>query len=179
APAPPPFLAGRTCLAGRMCAVRDGRHRPAAAERSPLSRTGLGRPRGAAPRGTTRLGGPGSAGNNPHRVTCMRFGVLGPLAVWTDSGELVTVPGTKVRALLADLLVHEGRPVSADRLVDDLWGDDAPANPLGALQVRVSQLRKALEDAEPGARNLLVSKAPGYLLAAEDVDAVRFAQLLS
>ncbi|MDA0647564.1 AfsR/SARP family transcriptional regulator, partial [Nonomuraea ferruginea] len=87
----------------------------------------------------------------------MRFGVLGPLAVWTDAGEPVTVPGLKVRALLADLLVHDGRPVSTDRLLDDLWGDDQPGNPTGALQVRVSQLRKALEDAEPGGKHLVVS----------------------
>ncbi|TDE58211.1 AfsR/SARP family transcriptional regulator [Nonomuraea mesophila] len=111
----------------------------------------------------------------------MRFGVLGPLAVWTDAGETVTIPGLKVRALLVDLLVHEGHPVSADRLVDDLWGEEAPANPAGALQVRVSQLRKALEDAEPGGKNLIVSRSPGYLLRPDDgaVDAVRFTGLLA
>ncbi|MGW6503752.1 BTAD domain-containing putative transcriptional regulator [Nonomuraea angiospora] len=111
----------------------------------------------------------------------MRFGVLGPLAVWTDAGESVTVPGLKVRALLVDLLVHEGHPVSADRLVDDLWGAEPPGNPAGALQVRVSQLRKAFEDAEPGGKNLVVSRAPGYLLRHEDgaVDAARFAALLA
>ncbi|MFD0466976.1 BTAD domain-containing putative transcriptional regulator [Nonomuraea thailandensis] len=111
----------------------------------------------------------------------MRFGVLGPLAVWTDAGETVTIPGLKVRALLVDLLVHEGHPVSVDRLVDDLWGAEPPANPAGALQVRVSQLRKAFEDAEPGGKNLVVSRAPGYLLRADEgaVDAVRFAGLLA
>ncbi|MFF5205922.1 BTAD domain-containing putative transcriptional regulator [Streptosporangium sp. NPDC000396] len=109
----------------------------------------------------------------------MRFGVLGPLAVWTDGGEPVTIPGLKVRALLADLLVHQGRPVSADRLVDDLWGEEPPGNPAGALQVRVSQLRRALEDAEPGGKHLVVSRAPGYLLqvGADAVDAGRFAEL--
>ena len=50
----------------------------------------------------------------------MRFGVLGPLAVTTDAGEPVTVPGTKVRVLLADLLANRNRVVSADRLIDDL-----------------------------------------------------------
>ncbi|NUR88439.1 MAG: AfsR/SARP family transcriptional regulator, partial [Nonomuraea sp.] len=111
----------------------------------------------------------------------MRFGVLGPLAVWTDAGELVTIPGLKVRALLVDLLVHEGHPVSVDRLVEDLWGAEPPGNPAGALQVRVSQLRKALEDAEPGGKNLVVSRAPGYLLRADPgaLDAVRFAELLA
>ncbi|MGW0804872.1 BTAD domain-containing putative transcriptional regulator [Nonomuraea sp. NPDC002799] len=111
----------------------------------------------------------------------MRFGVLGPLAVWTDAGETVTVPGLKVRALLVDLLVHEGHPVSVDRLLDDLWGAEPPGNPAGALQVRVSQLRKALEDAESGGKNLVVSRAPGYLLRPDPgaLDATRFAGLLA
>lgn len=109
----------------------------------------------------------------------MIFGVLGPLAAWTDHGEPVTVPGRKVRALLADLLVHEGRVVSSDRLVDDLWGDTAPADSTAALHVRVSQLRRALASAEPGARDLVVSQPPGYALRAAPgtVDAARFAHL--
>jgi DNA-binding SARP family transcriptional activator len=107
----------------------------------------------------------------------MQFGVLGPLAVTTDAGEPVTVPGTKVRVLLADLLANRNRVVSADRLIDDLWGDDPPANAAGALQVRVSQLRKALNDAEPGARDLVESRPPGYLLRTDAVDADRFAAL--
>jgi predicted ATPase/DNA-binding SARP family transcriptional activator len=113
------------------------------------------------------------------RVTRMRFGVLGPLAVTTDAGEPVTVPGAKVRALLADLLANRNHVVSADRLIDDLWRDDPPANAPGALQVRVSQLRKALNDAEPGARDLVESRPPGYVLRTAAVDADRFAELAS
>ncbi|GAA2310446.1 BTAD domain-containing putative transcriptional regulator [Actinomadura luteofluorescens] len=111
----------------------------------------------------------------------MRFGVLGPLAVWTAGGTLVAVRGLKVRTLLADLLVQEGRPVSAERLIDDLWGPARPADAAGALQVKVSQLRRALEDAEPGGRALVVFQAPGYLLRAapEQVDAGRFAAFLA
>ncbi|MGC4861691.1 BTAD domain-containing putative transcriptional regulator [Micromonospora sp. DT41] len=110
-------------------------------------------------------------------MTAVQFGVLGPLAVTTDAGEPVVVPGTKVRALLADLLTNRNRVVSADRLIDDLWGEEPPANPAGALQVRVSQLRKALNDAEPGARDLVESRPPGYLLRVDAVDADRFAEL--
>ncbi|WP_026924173.1 winged helix-turn-helix domain-containing protein [Glycomyces arizonensis] len=80
----------------------------------------------------------------------MHFGILGPLAVRNDRDEPVPIPGRKVRALLADLLVHEGRAVSADRLVDDLWGESAPADPAAALHVRVSQRRRALAAANPG-----------------------------
>ncbi|MGB3441948.1 MAG: BTAD domain-containing putative transcriptional regulator [Actinophytocola sp.] len=108
----------------------------------------------------------------------MRFGLLGPLAVWTDHGEPVTVPGRKVRALLANLLVNAGRPVSADRLVDDLWGEAAPADPTAALHVRVSQLRRALANAEPGGRELVMSQAPGYVLRTDALDAARFAALV-
>ncbi|WP_233583963.1 BTAD domain-containing putative transcriptional regulator [Micromonospora sp. CV4] len=110
-------------------------------------------------------------------MTAVQFGVLGPLAVTTDAGEPVVVPGAKVRALLADLLTNRNQVISTDRLIDDLWGDDAPANPAGALQVRVSQLRKALNDAEPGAREMIESRPPGYLLRADAIDADRFAEL--
>ncbi|MEV5824672.1 BTAD domain-containing putative transcriptional regulator [Spirillospora sp. NPDC052242] len=106
----------------------------------------------------------------------MRFGVLGPLAVWTDEGAAVRVPELKVRALLAHLLVHRGRPVPVDRLVDDLWRERMPRNPVGTLQTRVSQLRRALDAAEPGGRELVVSQAPGYLLRVDPgmVDGDRF-----
>lgn len=110
----------------------------------------------------------------------MRFGLLGPLAVWTDEGVPVSIPGAKVRALLADLLVHAGEPVSTDRLIEDLWGPDAPANPTGSLQAKVSQLRRTFDQAEPGTRSLVVSRPPGYLLAVDDdaVDVARFETLL-
>jgi predicted ATPase/DNA-binding SARP family transcriptional activator len=109
----------------------------------------------------------------------MRFGVLGPLAVWTADGTPVRVPELKVRALLADLLAHEGRPVPADRLADDLWGDDPPGNPTNTLQTKVSQLRRSLEEAAPGGRALVGYQSPGYRLRIPDdaVDANRFRAL--
>ncbi|OKJ50383.1 ATPase [Streptomyces sp. CB02009] len=109
----------------------------------------------------------------------MRFAVLGETAVRTEDGTLVRVPELKVRALLAALLVDAGRPVAAFRLVDDLWGDEPPGNPLRALQAKVSQLRRAFEEAEPGGRGLVVTQAPGYLLAVPEgaLDAQEFARL--
>ena len=111
----------------------------------------------------------------------MRFGVLGPIAAWTDEGRPVPIPGAKVRTLLADLVVHRGEPVAADRLVDDLWGESPDsANPAGLLSSKVSQLRRALDGAEPGARALVVSPPPGYTLAvdAAAVDADEFTALV-
>ncbi|MFI6505763.1 BTAD domain-containing putative transcriptional regulator [Nonomuraea typhae] len=95
------------------------------------------------------------------------------LSVWAADGSPVRVPELKVRALLADLLVHEGRPVSADRLADDLWGEDLPGNPANTLQTKISQLRRVV------GRDLVRYEPAGYVLHAPDVDAVRFARLLA
>ncbi|ONI78594.1 hypothetical protein ALI144C_27635 [Actinosynnema sp. ALI-1.44] len=102
----------------------------------------------------------------------MRFGVLGTLTVHTSAGEPITITRAAVRLLLADLLVHQGQPVSADRLVEDLWGARPPRDPAAALQVRVAQLRSALGD-----RALVESTPAGYRLLAENVDAAEFAAL--
>ncbi|WP_225798102.1 BTAD domain-containing putative transcriptional regulator [Streptomyces aculeolatus] len=107
----------------------------------------------------------------------MRFGVLGPVRVWTDDGRPVRVPELKVRVLLAALLAREGRPVPQGRLVDDLWDASPPGKPTGALRAKVSQLRRALGDAEPGGRELVVSDAAGYVLEAA-TDAGDFAELV-
>src|SRR5215470_3984796 len=111
----------------------------------------------------------------------MRFGVLGPVTAWTDAGTPVVIQGLKVRALLADLLVHEGRPVPADRLIDDLWGSDLPGNPSGTLSAKVSQLRRAFEDAEPGSRALVKSGPAGYSLVVDSsmYDALQFADRIA
>jgi predicted ATPase/DNA-binding SARP family transcriptional activator len=106
-------------------------------------------------------------------TTAMEFGILGPLEV-RDGSDLVRVPGAKERALLADLVVHAGRVVSADRLVEDLWGEDPPGNPANALQGRVSALRRVLGS------GMVVMSPPGYRLEAdpEQVDASRFERLV-
>uniref|UniRef100_UPI0008377D18 BTAD domain-containing putative transcriptional regulator n=1 Tax=Actinomadura kijaniata TaxID=46161 RepID=UPI0008377D18 len=111
----------------------------------------------------------------------MRFGVLGPLEVRTDGGEPVRVPDLKVRTLLACLLAHRGETVAADRLVDWLWGAEPPADPRATLRARVSQLRRTLEDAEPGARALVETRPPGYRLAVPPhaVDAGRFEEAVA
>ncbi len=107
----------------------------------------------------------------------MRFGILGNLAAWSIADRPARLPGSKARALLAVLLVHEGQPVPADTLADVLWGDDPPGNLIGALHTTVWQLRRALEAAESGAGALVVAARPaGYLLdvPGHEVDARRF-----
>ena len=91
------------------------------------------------------------------------------------AGVPVPVRGAKQRALLALLALRPGQPVSADRLIDVLWGDGQAANPANALQAQIGQLRRTL-----GPAAILTTEA-GYALDAgpEDVDVVRFEQLVA
>jgi DNA-binding SARP family transcriptional activator len=109
----------------------------------------------------------------------MRFGILGPLQVVDDGGRELTVGGSKPRALVAILLLHEGEAVSSDRLVEDLWSGEPPASAAKALQVHVSRLRAALADGL-GGKDRLQTTAGGYLLRVEsgELDAERFERLL-
>jgi DNA-binding SARP family transcriptional activator/WD40 repeat protein len=102
----------------------------------------------------------------------VEFRILGPLAVVRD-GEPLALGAVQQRALLAVLVLHRGEVVSTDRLVDELWGERAPAAAAKTVQVYVSQLRKAL-----GA-GVIVTQGRAYRLAAapEQVDAVRFEAL--
>ena len=70
------------------------------------------------------------------------------------------MPGAKRRALLAVLLLHHrDAVVSAERLIDELWGDDPPATAAKGLQVHVSELRRALGDGQP-----IVTRPTGYAI---------------
>ena len=73
----------------------------------------------------------------------MEFRILGPLEVF-DEGRPVALPGGRGRALLALLILHAGEVISADRLIDELWGESPPPTATTALQGLVSTLRKRL-----------------------------------
>ena len=79
----------------------------------------------------------------PATTTGVEFRILGPLEV-RDGDALLTPPGAGLRSLLTILLLHANEAVSTDRLLDALWPAGLPPSGAAALQVRVSQLRKAL-----------------------------------
>jgi len=97
--------------------------------------------------------------------------LLGPLEV-SRRGRAVALGGPKPRALLAALALDLGRVVSVDRLVENLWPGATPDTAPHAVQVYVSQLRKAL-----GAT--IATQPPGYVLELdpERVDVHRFGRL--
>ncbi len=108
--------------------------------------------------------------------------VLGPVEADVD-GSLVPLGGPRQRAVLARLVSARGEVVSVDRLIDDLWGGEPPAQAVTSLQAYVSNLRRLLEPgrAPRAPARILVSAAPGYAMAlpSDAVDAWRFERLLS
>ncbi|HEV2810207.1 MAG TPA: winged helix-turn-helix domain-containing protein, partial [Acidimicrobiales bacterium] len=107
----------------------------------------------------------------------MDLRVLGPLEV-VCGGEVLALGSPKQRALLAVLVMSANRVVAVDRLVEELWGDEAPARAMASLQAYVSRLRRLLQPAgaNRGRSDVLVTQPPGYLLRVDpgSVDAVRF-----
>jgi len=106
----------------------------------------------------------------------VEFGILGPLEI-TAGGQPLPVQGARTRAVLAMLLVHANQVVPADRLTAELWAGQPADRAAASLQVRVSQLRKALRTAGEAGR--LVTRPPGYLIrvAPDELDAPRFERL--
>src|SRR6266487_3916879 len=103
----------------------------------------------------------------------MRVGVLGPLEI-SEDGRLFSITSAKQRDLIALLALNAGNVVSADVLIEGLWGEGAGGDALNALRHHVSRLRKEIGAA-------LVTRASGYLLDVEPdhVDALQFARLLT
>jgi DNA-binding SARP family transcriptional activator len=104
----------------------------------------------------------------------MEFRVLGRLEV-ADGGRPIKLGGERQRALLAILLLGRGEVMSADRLIDDLYGADPPPTAPKSLQAHISRLRKALGPQAP-----LQRAGTGYVLdlSESELDAERFSRLL-
>jgi DNA-binding SARP family transcriptional activator len=102
----------------------------------------------------------------------MEFRVLGPLEV-SDGSDVMSIPGAKERSLLALLLLHGGRVVSADRLIDELWGEEPPGTARKSLQVRVAGLRRTL------GQDRIITSPSGYRvrLDVDELDVERFERL--
>jgi DNA-binding SARP family transcriptional activator/tetratricopeptide (TPR) repeat protein len=100
--------------------------------------------------------------------------LLGPLEV-SKNGQATAIGGPKPRALLAALALEAGHVVSVDALIETLWPGEPPDTAGHAVQVYVSQLRKALGN------DAISTKPPGYVLELDParVDVQSFAQLVN
>jgi DNA-binding SARP family transcriptional activator len=110
----------------------------------------------------------------PDAAVQTEFRLLGPLEV-VQHDRVLELGGGRQRALFAVLLLHANEVVSADRLIDKLWGETPPMAAAKTIQVYVSRLRKELEDGR------LLTRAPGYLLRVDrsELDLAQFEQLVA
>ncbi|MFD5336852.1 AfsR/SARP family transcriptional regulator [Streptomyces hawaiiensis] len=108
--------------------------------------------------------------HRPAMPATLRFSVLGPVRAWRGD-EPVATGSPQQRALLAALLLREGRTATAAELIDALWGEEPPSQALAAVRTYASRLRKVLDPGGEGRRSggigaagpaALVSESGGY-----------------
>ena len=106
--------------------------------------------------------------------------MLGGLEV-VIGGSSVVVTRAKVGALLAMLALQPNTVLSADRLIDGLWGEAVPGGATATLHSYISILRSLLESNATGGLRRVIHRKPGYLLTIEPecVDALRFESLVT
>src|ERR671939_1538237 len=92
------------------------------------------------------------------------YGILGALEVRIEGGR-VEIRRSRLRSLLAALLLRARDVVPATTLVDDLWGPAAPPSADALIRLYVSQLRRLLGS------DAIVTQPPGYFLPV-DADAL-------
>ena len=76
----------------------------------------------------------------------LKFAVLGPVRAWRGNAEL-GVGAPQQQAVLAMLLLANGRQVALDAVISGLWDDDPPLAAAGTVRTYVSRLRHRLGDA--------------------------------
>jgi DNA-binding response OmpR family regulator len=110
-----------------------------------------------------------------------QFCVLGAVGAFRE-GESLSLGGPIQRTVLAVLIAHANEVVSADGLVEEVWGESLGSDPYHTLRVHLSELRKVLE---PGhqrgeAWSILETVGDGYRFRVEpgDIDALRAEVLL-
>lgn len=102
----------------------------------------------------------------------MEFRVLGPLEV-TDGAADLTPSAARLCAVLSLFLLRHNQPISANKLIQELWGESPPRSALPTLQTYVYRLRRAL-----GPR--VFTRSAGYVLEINpsDLDLCQFDELL-
>jgi hypothetical protein len=115
---------------------------------------------------------PVAAGDKRSVKTRRRFSIqVAVVRVIAPDGSSINLGGPKPKTVLVRLALDVGDVVSADNLVDTLWGERPPRTARRSLQAHVAKLRAAL-GADDGP---LSSSGSGYVLdvARENVDVLR------
>ncbi|MEU4806173.1 BTAD domain-containing putative transcriptional regulator [Actinosynnema sp. NPDC023587] len=105
----------------------------------------------------------------------LEFCLLGPVQV-RSADRVLDIGHARQRSVLAALAVDVNAPVTADQLLDRVWGHQPPQTARGTLSTYLTRLRQALPPDEAS----IVRRAGGYALTTESaaIDLVRFRDLL-
>ncbi len=108
-----------------------------------------------------------------------RVGVLGPVRIEV-SGVERSITARRQRAVLACLVLHAGEAVSADRLLEEVWGDEQPDSGVRAVAYQISKLRDLLEPDRADEGSVITTTSAGYVLNVESdhVDTHEFDRLV-
>ena len=102
----------------------------------------------------------------------VEYRLLGPLEVLVD-GRPARLGAPRHRGMLVLLLTQANAVVPAQRMIDELWGEEPPASAVNLVQGAVSHLRKIL------GREAIATRGAGYALSVEPdaLDLQRFERL--
>ncbi|KND26265.1 AfsR/SARP family transcriptional regulator [Streptomyces acidiscabies] len=106
------------------------------------------------------------------------FRVLGPLRLTGPQGR-IRLPAGRERVVASQLILNTNKVLSVERLADAVWDYDAPSTARTQIQICISRLRRAFDEA--GLSGRIVTSRPGYQLDAEpdEVDLMVFEREVS
>ncbi|MFJ8184987.1 AfsR/SARP family transcriptional regulator [Streptomyces sp. NPDC096105] len=109
------------------------------------------------------------------RTTSIRFRILGSVECW-DGDTRVHVGGPVSERVLVTLLLEPQRVLPVHRLVEAVWGEDAPATAAHQVRKAVAELRQRI----PAGRDVIVTDGPGYRAAVTSgqLDLLQFTEAL-
>ncbi|WP_020667214.1 AfsR/SARP family transcriptional regulator [Amycolatopsis nigrescens] len=110
-------------------------------------------------------------------MTAVEFRVLGDIEARVGDRPM-DLGHARQRCVLVSLLIEANKPVSADQLLERIWGDRLPHRARGTLYSYLSRLRQVLESAEGVG---IIRRSGGYVLVIEPeaVDLHRFHRLVA
>jgi DNA-binding SARP family transcriptional activator/tetratricopeptide (TPR) repeat protein len=110
--------------------------------------------------------------------TAVEFRILGPLEVINDS-EHLELHGARQHIVVAMLSLSANRPVTMNRLLEAVYGEDLPPTARSQVQISISSLRKLF--ASCGQDAVISTHAGSYAIrvGARELDAERFTELLA
>ncbi|MGW3265324.1 AfsR/SARP family transcriptional regulator [Streptomyces sp. NPDC001056] len=106
--------------------------------------------------GKTRPGGCMVTVNRPV------YRILGPLEVVFEGSPESRVPRGRMQTVLTVLLLEANRVVSAENLMEAVWGENPPLTARTQIQSCISGLRTLLS--KSGRSSVIVTKDPGYMI---------------